>query len=141
MLSWSLLLCRRWWWGRWLLAWNQNKHSILHISYTDSEISIGLSYNRPYSVWWFQLHHCANLVRDFPTSILALAAVRYGMFTFHINHFGAIMVLRISSEADFRSFEHIYMRPEVNSNRFQISDRFEKSFCSHDNFTAGTYKW
>ena len=28
------------------------------------------------------------------------------------------------------------MRPEVNSNRFEISNRFEKSFPSHGNFTT-----
>ena len=30
------------------------------------------------------------------------------------------------------------MRPEVNSNRFEISKRFEKSFRLHDDFTAET---
>ena len=28
------------------------------------------------------------------------------------------------------------MRPEVNSSRFEISNRFEKSFRLHDNFTT-----
>ena len=28
---------------------------------------------------------------------------------------------------------HVYMRPEVNSNRFEISDRFEMAFCLHGN--------
>ena len=28
------------------------------------------------------------------------------------------------------------MRPEMNSNRFEISNRFEKSFCLHSNFTT-----
>ena len=32
--------------------------------------------------------------------------------------------------------EHVYMRPEVNSNRFEISNRFEKLFCLLGNFTA-----
>ena len=32
--------------------------------------------------------------------------------------------------------EHVYMRPGVNSNQFEISNRFEKSFCLHDNFTT-----
>ena len=27
--------------------------------------------------------------------------------------------------------EHVYMRPEVNSNRFEISNCFEMSFCLH----------
>ena len=31
--------------------------------------------------------------------------------------------------------EHVYMRLEVNSNRFEISNCFEKSFCLHDDFT------
>ena len=34
--------------------------------------------------------------------------------------------------------EHVYMRPEMNSNRFKISNRFEKSFRLHDDFTATT---
>ena len=32
--------------------------------------------------------------------------------------------------------EHVYMRPEVNSNRFEISNRFEMSFRLHGNFTV-----
>ena len=36
------------------------------------------------------------------------------------------------------------MRPEVNSNRFEISNRFEMSFRLHDNlhgdFTAATFQ-
>ena len=32
--------------------------------------------------------------------------------------------------------EHVYMRPKVNSNRFEISNHFEKSFRLHGNFTA-----
>ena len=40
--------------------------------------------------------------------------------------------------------EQVYMRPEVNSNRFEISNRFEMSFRLHDNlhgdFTAATFQ-
>ena len=41
--------------------------------------------------------------------------------------------------------EHVYMRPEeVNSNRFEISNRFEMSFCLHGNlhgdFNAATFQ-
>ena len=32
-----------------------------------------------------------------------------------------------------RYSEHIYMKPEVNSNRFEISNCFEMSFCLHGN--------
>ena len=28
--------------------------------------------------------------------------------------------------------EAVYMRPEVNSNRFEMSRRFEKVYCLHD---------
>ena len=35
-------------------------------------------------------------------------------------------------------WEHVYMRPEVNSNRFEISNLFEKSFRLHGNFTTGS---
>ena len=31
--------------------------------------------------------------------------------------------------------DHLYMRPEENSNRFKISSRFEKSFCLNGNCT------
>ena len=34
--------------------------------------------------------------------------------------------------------EHVYMRPEVNSNRFEISNRFEMSFHLHGNFTVSS---
>ena len=40
--------------------------------------------------------------------------------------------------------EHVYMRPEVNSNRVEISNRFEMSFRLHGNlhgnFTATTFQ-
>ena len=40
--------------------------------------------------------------------------------------------------------EHVYMRPEVNSNRFKISNRFEMSFRLHGNLhgdlTAATFQ-
>ena len=32
-----------------------------------------------------------------------------------------------------KDLEHVYMRPEVNSNRFQISNRFEMSLSLHGN--------
>ena len=60
---------------------SKETYYMLHISYTNSEISISLSYIRPYFVWWFQLYHCATLVLDLPTSILVLATVT--LFTFH----------------------------------------------------------
>ena len=41
------------------------------------------------------------------------------------------------------SFEHVYIRPEVNSNRFKISDRFEmllRLHCNlHGDFTAAIF--
>ena len=33
-------------------------------------------------------------------------------------------------------FEQVYMGPEVNSNRFEISNHFENSFRLHGNFTT-----
>ena len=36
--------------------------------------------------------------------------------------------------------EHVYMRPEVNSNRFEISNHFEKSFRLYDDFAAATFQ-
>ena len=35
----------------------------------------------------------------------------------------------------FFYLEHVYMRPQVNSNPFEISNRFEKSFGLHCSFT------
>ena len=32
------------------------------------------------------------------------------------------------------------MRPEMNSNRFEISNRLEKSFRLHGDFTAAMYQ-
>ena len=32
------------------------------------------------------------------------------------------------------------MRPEVNLNRFEVSNRFEKLFCLHDDFAAATFQ-
>ena len=95
-LSWSLLWCQRK-----MVASMESKQTyyILHISYTNSEISNGLSYIRPYFVRWFQVHHCATLVRDLPTSILVLAPI--SLLTFHKS---IILILRISSKANFRSF-------------------------------------
>ena len=36
--------------------------------------------------------------------------------------------------------EHVYMRSEVNSNRFEISNCFEKSFRLHGNFSASNFE-
>ena len=63
---------------RWFLAWNQNRHItyyILHVQYTNSEISTGLFYIRPHIVWRQRLNHCAALVRNLPTAILVCALV------------------------------------------------------------------
>ena len=36
--------------------------------------------------------------------------------------------------------EHVYMRLKVNSNRFEISNHFEKSFRLYDDFAATTFQ-
>ena len=46
----------------------------------------------------------------------------------------------LSNELRLTILEHVYMRPKVNSNRFEISNRFEKSFRLHGYFTAATCK-
>ena len=42
------------------------------------------------------------------------------------------------------NIERVYMRPEVNSNRFEISNRFEMSFRLHGNlhgdFAVATFQ-
>ena len=66
------------------LAWNQNRQNtyyIFHIQYTYLEISIGLFYIRIHFVWCHRLNHCADLVRNLPTSILVPASV--SLLTFH----------------------------------------------------------
>ena len=48
----------------------------------------------------------------------------------------------VSTKSDLQSispywvWQHVYMKLEVKSNRFEISKRFEKSFCLHGNFTT-----
>ena len=37
--------------------------------------------------------------------------------------------------------EHVYISSEVNSNRFEISNHFEKSFHLHGNFTAANLEF
>ena len=93
---------------RWLLAWNQNKHNIYYIFH----IVI------PKSVLVF--HEIASTSFDDSNFIIArLQSVIFqlpffgacrGMFV-DINHFGAIMVLLILSEADFRSFHFHFHHP------------------------------
>ena len=39
-----------------------------------------------------------------------------------------------------RNLEHVYMRPELNSNRFEISNCIEKSFRLQCDFTAAACK-
>ena len=54
------------------------------------------------------------------------------------------ILLLSSLHLDVTALEHIYMRPEVKSNRFEISNRFEMSFCLHGNlhedFPAPTFQ-
>ena len=49
-------------------------------------------------------------------------------------------VANVSFRALSNMYEHVYMRPEVNSNRFEISNRFERLFHLHDDFTAATFQ-
>ena len=37
--------------------------------------------------------------------------------------------------------DHVYIRPEVNSNRFEISNRFEKLFRVHGRFTTANVEF
>ena len=61
---------------------SKQTYYILHITYTNSEISIGLLYIRPHFVWWHRPNHCVTLVRNFlPTSILVRASV--SLLKFH----------------------------------------------------------
>ena len=90
----------------WFMAWNQNTYVtyyILHIQYTNSEISIGLLYIHPPApapppfVWWQQLNHCHTaLSRNFPTSILVRASRCFFDIPYaYINHFSTIRVYEL----------------------------------------------
>ena len=46
----------------------------------------------------------------------------------------------LPNDLRLRILDHVYMRPEVNSNRLEISNRFEKLFRLHRDFTAATCK-
>ena len=46
--------------------------------------------------------------------------------------------LIIKNNVDF--LEHVYMRHEVNSDRFGISNHFEKMFYLKSDFTAATFQ-
>ena len=62
---------------------SKQTYYVLHIQYTNSEISIVLLYIRPYFVWWGRLNHCVALVRNLPTSILVRALVSLLTFDAH----------------------------------------------------------
>ena len=51
---------------------------------------------------------------------------------------------KIITDISLQVLENVYMRPEVNSDRFEISNRFEMSFRLHGNlhgdFTAATFQ-
>ena len=88
---------------RWLLAWNQNKHItyyILHITCTNSKISIGSLYIRPHIVWWHQLNHCAALVHNLPTYISVRASVWRSIRQLFWRHYG----FWTSNASDSRTF-------------------------------------
>ena len=98
---------------RWLLAWNQNKHIIYYIFHILILKSV---------LVFHVFHTIAPTLFDDSNFIIArlqsvifqlpfFGACTVSLLTFHINHFGAIMVLRISSEADFRSFHFHFHHP------------------------------
>ena len=47
-----------------------------------------------------------------------------------------IILYLLLQKLQFFMIEHVYMRPEVNSNQSEISNLFEKLFRLHGNFTA-----
>ena len=96
---------------RWLLAWNQNKHIIYYIFHILILKSV---------LVFHVFHTIAPTLFDDSNFIIArlqsvifqlpFFGVCHGMFV-DINHFGAIMVLLILSEADFRSFHFHFHHP------------------------------
>ena len=51
-----------------------------------------------------------------------------------------IQFIRCNAMYLLSAVEHFYMRTEVNSNRFEISNRFENLFHLHGDFTVATRK-
>ena len=92
----------------WFMAWNQNRYVtyyILHIQYTNSEISIGLLYIHPPFVWWQQLNHCHTaLSRNFPTSISFHAPRCFLTFHTHTSTILAPLGFTNSRTSDLRAF-------------------------------------
>ena len=72
--------------------------------------------------------------------ILSIFVLAFSLFTkpssVQVSVASVIMIIRYD-------LEHVYMIPGVNSNRFEISNHFEMSFCLHGNlhsyFTAATF--
>ena len=72
--------------------------------------------------------------------ILIIFALAFSLFTksssVQVSVASVIMIISYD-------LEHVYMIPGVNSNPLEISNRFEMSFCLHDNlhsyFSAATF--
>ena len=86
------------------------------------------------------LNYFYNIFRVFFLSFLELFFViytTYNQWSFNISPFSHNLKLKDVSL-------HVYMRPEVNSKRFEISNCFEMSFRLHGNlhgdFTAATFQ-
>ena len=47
--------------------------------------------------------------------------------------YSSIKVVNVELANENLNYEHVYMRPEVNSNRFEISNRFEMPFRFYGN--------
>ena len=73
----------------------------------------------PYKKWWYIIHVVHELL--------------YGE---HLMKWIINVQITYSLKNSDLFFEHIYMRLEVNSNRFEILNRFKKSFHLHGNFTT-----
>ena len=72
--------------------------------------------------------------REFPTLVLCTLHKWHttpGLLPRGFNNFLVFSVILL---------EHVYMRPEVNSNRLEISNRFEKSLRLHGDFTVAMCK-
>ena len=76
------------------------------------------------------IHQNAKITIDKPQFLLDTSDLGLGTF-------GSMLPKVVVSE-------HVYMRPEVNSNRFEISNRSEMSFrlhgSLHGDFTAATFQ-
>ena len=100
------------------------------------------------SLFLFQLSFACNPTLYFNIGkkllwYISFSSISLCCYRQHANNYVIRFVhyhLLLASNSTFKThsqyLEHVYMRPELNSNRFEISNLFQQSFCLHGNFIA-----